>query len=114
MIPEATPVHENVIGRFNLDVMGRHRFGVRDDLGKGWRGDRMECVEHPGGLATVWTVCLESIEQAERLANEYRNWATREGQPLTVHIAGPQVTVMVGVPDERREAVLSEAERAFV
>ncbi len=113
-IPGARAVHDDVIGRFELNQFGRRHTEGALTLGDGWQGDRMECAEHPGGLATVWTVLFSEPEQAERFGQAYRDWASTNGrEATTIEVRGSQTIILQGIPPAQQDEIAQAARAAF-
>jgi hypothetical protein len=114
LIPDADAIHQDVIGRLGLDLIGiRHLDGQK--LGTGWQGDILEVVEHPQGLATVWSIRFATEEQASETANGLHAWAAKTGAAdVEIRVEGNQMTLFRGIPAASREDVALASRQAFV
>ncbi|HZJ53957.1 MAG TPA: DUF6782 family putative metallopeptidase [Myxococcaceae bacterium] len=107
-LPGSAPVYATTLGAANLNLFGDLHGG--GDLGRGWRGDRLETVRLGGQLCAAWAVAFSSPEQAERLV---KAWSGAGGSRSLVRRSGSVALLVENVPPERAEQLLTTAAAAF-
>lgn len=61
LVPGAKKSVSTTLGRANLELLG-------EDLGVGWRGDRLEAVRVRGKTIVTWSIAFETPAQAKQLS----------------------------------------------
>ncbi len=107
-LPGSATVHATTLGAANLDLFGELHGG--GNLGRGWRGDRLETVRLRGQLCTAWAVAFSSPEQAERLV---KAWGGAAGPRSLARRSGSVALLLENVPPERAEELMTAAANAF-
>ena len=119
-LPGSTAVYATTLGAANLNLLGELHGG--GELGRGWRGDRLETVRRGGQLACAWAVSFASPEGAERLVNAWTAMLGGEAAgPLTgalpartvVRQSGAVAVFLGNVPPERAAELVAAAASAF-
>src|SRR5215469_5280955 len=64
-VPGAVAAYATTLGAANLNLLGELHGG--GELGRGWRGDRLETVRRGAELCAVWAVAFASPDGADRL-----------------------------------------------
>jgi len=108
------------LGAANLDLFGEIHGG--GELGRGWRGDRLETVRIGERIAAAWAVSFLSVEGADRLMKAWSGAlgggiesAARQpdGSTYLLRQAGAIAVLLMNVPDERVAEVVGAATSAF-
>jgi hypothetical protein len=119
-LPGAAAVYATTLGAANLNLLGELHGG--GELGRGWRGDRLETVRRSGQLCAVWAVAFATPEGAARLL---RTWTTAlggggsgaarqpDGSRYAARQSGTVAVLLENVPDERVAELVSAAAAAF-
>lgn len=89
LIPHAKRSISTTLGRANLELLG-------EELGVGWRGDRLEAVRVRGKPIVTWVIALDTPAQAQQLARLIAGASSR----------GSNVVIASGAPEAVREAAL--------
>jgi hypothetical protein len=89
LVPGAKKSVSTTLGRANLELLG-------EDLGVGWRGDRLEAVRVRGKTIVTWSIAFETPAQAKQLAALVTGSLTR----------GTVVVISSGASQPLREAAL--------
>jgi len=119
-IPGSSAVHATTLGAANLDLFGELHGG--GELGRGWRGDRLETVRKGGELSAVWAVAFASPAGADRLVKAWsgtlgggteRPATQADGSRYSVKQSGSVAVLLMNVPTERVGEVVSAAASAF-
>ena len=116
----SSAVYATTLGAANLDLFGELHGG--GELGRGWRGDRLETVRLAGRLSAVWAVSFATAESAAQLA---KAWTTAlgggtdgaaaqpDGSRYLVRQSGTVAVLLENVPPERAAELVSAAAEAF-
>jgi len=119
-LPGAVPAYATTLGAANLNLFGDLHGG--GDLGRGWRGDRLETVRRGQELCAVWAVAFSTPDGAARLL---RTWTTAigagsksgatqpDGSRYAVRQSGAVAVLLENVPDDRIADLVSTAAAAF-
>jgi hypothetical protein len=119
-LPGSSAVHATTLGAANLDLFGELHGG--GELGRGWRGDRLETVRRDGQLCAVWAVAFGSPEGANRLVKAWSaalggggtGAATQpDGSRYLVGQSGAVAVLLENVPADRAAELVSAAATAF-
>jgi hypothetical protein len=119
-LPGSAAVYATTLGAANLNLFGDLHGG--GELGRGWRGDRLETVRHGGQLAAVWAVVYASAEGAERLVKAWsgamgggidRPASQPDGSRYVVRRSGNVAVLLENVPPERVSELVTAAASAF-
>jgi len=116
-IPGSVAAYGTTLGAANLNLFGELHGG--GELGRGWRGDRLETVRQGNRLCAAWAVAFASTEGAERLVKAWSAALGGEtGKPGTgsgpvVRQSGSVAVLLQNVPPERITEVVSAAAVAF-
>ena len=119
-IPGSAAVYATTLGAANLNLFGDLHGG--GELGRGWRGDRLETVRQGGQLAAVWAVAYASPEGAERLVKAWsgamgggidRPAAQPDGSRYVVRQSGNVAVLLENVPADRVSELVTAAATAF-
>ncbi|HVP59749.1 MAG TPA: DUF6782 family putative metallopeptidase [Myxococcaceae bacterium] len=119
-IPGSSAVYATTLGAANLNLFGELHGG--GELGRGWRGDRLETVRQGSQLCVAWAVAFATPEGAERLA---KAWSTAlgggadravtqpDGSRYAVRQRGSVAVLLENVPVERVTELVLAAAGAF-
>ena len=116
----SSALYTTTLGAANLDLFGDLHGG--GELGRGWRGDRLETVRLGGKLCAVWAVSFASAEGAERLVKAWSAAvgggadgaaAQPDGSRYVVRRSGAVAVLLENVPPERIGELVSAAAEAF-
>ena len=117
-LPGSAAAYATTLGAANLDLFGEVHGG--GDLGRGWRGDRLETVHRGTQLAAVWAVAYDSPEGASRLVKAWSNAlgggteaAQPDGSRYVVRQSGSVAVMLENVPAERSAELVTAATEAF-
>jgi hypothetical protein len=109
-IPGSAAVYATTLGAANLNLFGELHGG--GELGRGWRGDRLETVRQGNQLCAAWAVAFASPEGAERLVKAW-SAALGGGARDVVRQSGSVAVLLQNVPAERVTELVSAAAGAF-
>jgi len=116
----STAVYATTLGAANLNLFGDVHGG--GELGKGWRGDRLETVRQGGRLSAAWAVSFASPDGAERLV---KAWSAAvgggtetpavqpDGSRYVVRRNGSVAVLLENVPEGRVAELVTAAASAF-
>ena len=119
-LPGSTPVYATTLGAANLNLFGEVHGG--GELGRGWRGDRLETVRQGGRLSAAWAVSFASPDGAERLV---KAWSAAvgggtetpavqpDGSRYVVRRNGSVAVLLENVPEGRVAELVTAAASAF-
>jgi hypothetical protein len=116
----STTVYATTLGAANLNLFGEVHGG--GELGKGWRGDRLETVRQGGRLSAVWAVAFSTPDAAERLVKAWSAAvgggkdapaAQPDGSRYVVRQSGSVAVLLENVPEESVAALVTGAASAF-
>jgi hypothetical protein len=119
-IPGSAAVYATTLGAANLNLFGDLQGG--GELGRGWRGDRLETVRQGGQLSAVWAVAYGSADGAERLVKAWsgamgggsdRPATQADGSRYVVRQSGNVAVLLENVPAERVNELVTAAATAF-
>jgi hypothetical protein len=107
-LPGSAPIYATTLGAANLDLLGELNGEV--EMGRGWRGDRLEAVRLNGHVAAVWAVVFQEPAQSERLV---RVWTKAKHSGRVARQQGNVAVLLVDVPADRMAEVGQLAAGAF-
>ena len=119
-IPGSTAVYATTLGAANLNLFGDLHGG--GELGRGWRGDRLETVRQNGRLSAAWVVAYASADGAGKLVKAWsgavgggidRPATQPDGSRYVVRQSGNVAVLLENVPAERVAELVSAAANAF-
>ncbi|HUM11688.1 MAG TPA: DUF6782 family putative metallopeptidase [Myxococcaceae bacterium] len=119
-LPGSAVVYATTLGAANLNLFGE--LHGRGELGRGWRGDRLETVRQGNQLCAAWAVAFSSPAGAERLVKAWGEaLGGGAGKPVTqadrsrylVRQSGSVAVLLENVPAERVAELVSAAAGAF-
>ena len=119
-IPGSAAVYATTLGAANLNLFGDLHGG--GELGRGWRGDRLETARQGGQLSAVWAVAYASPDGAERLVKAWsralgggtdRPAVQPDGSRYVVRQSGSVAVLLENVPAERVGELMAAATSAF-
>jgi len=119
-IPGSSAVYATTLGAANLNLFGELHGG--GELGRGWRGDRLETARQGGQLSAVWAVAYASPDGAQRLVKAWsgalgggtdRPATQADGSRYVVRQSGNVAVLLENVPAERVSELVNAAASAF-
>jgi hypothetical protein len=119
-LPGSVAAYATTLGAANLNLFGELHGG--GELGKGWRGDRLETVHRGGELCAAWAVAFATPEGAARLLRAWtaaigggsKGAATQpDGSRYVVRQSGAVAVLLQNVPDDRIADLVAAAAAAF-
>ena len=119
-LPGSTAVYATTLGAANLNLFGELHGG--GELGRGWRGDRLETVRQGGKLSALWAVAFATPEGAERLVKAWGSAvgggtaapaAQPDGSRYVVRQSGSVAVLLENVPEGRVADLVTAAASAF-
>ena len=119
-LPGAAVAYATTLGAANLNLVGELHGG--GELGRGWRGDRLETVRRGGELCAVWAVAFATPEGAARLLRTWtaaigvgsKGAATQpDGSRYVVRQNGAVAVLLENVPEDRIAEVVTAAAAGF-
>ena len=119
-IPGSAAVYATTLGAANLNLFGDLHGG--GELGRGWRGDRLETARQGTQLFAVWAVGYASPDGAERLVKAWSGAlgggtdkpATQpDGSRYVVRQSGNVAVLLENVPADRVGELVTAAASAF-
>ncbi len=119
-IPGSAAVYATTLGAANLNLFGELHGG--GELGRDWRGDRLETVRQGSQLCAAWAVAFASPEGAERLVKAWggalgggagQAVTQPDGSRSVVRQSGSVAVLLQNVPPALVNALVSAAAGAF-
>src|SRR5215470_11745816 len=116
----SSAVYATTLGAANLNLFGDLHGG--GELGRGWRGDRLETVRQGGQLSAAWAVAYASADGAGKLVKAWskavgggadRSAAQPDGSRYVVRQSGNVAVLLENVPAERVAELVTAAATAF-